>query len=65
MDEIETVHSRVMELIASSLDNFDVEDFVHPEFNGIAAHRIVSDLEFHHFKIIKLEPQPLRPQERK
>lgn len=46
----------IEQLIAKSLDEFNVEDFVHPDFNGIGAHRIVSDLEFHHFKIIKLEP---------
>ena len=46
------------QVIARSLDNFDGDDFYDPDFIGIAAHRIVADLEFHHFKIIKLEPQP-------
>ena len=49
--------SDIEQLIAKSLDEYNVEDFIDPDFNGIAAHRIVSDLEFNNYKIIKLVPK--------
>ena len=44
------------EIIARALDDYDTDDFISVEWSEIAAHRIVSDLAFHHFKIVKLEP---------
>lgn len=42
------------ELIVEALDEFDVEDFVDTDFNGIAADKIIAKLEWSNFKIVKL-----------
>jgi len=45
------------QVIMQALDNFHYEDFCDGNFLPVAAQRIISDLEFRNFKIIKLEPK--------
>ena len=44
------------QIIMQALDNFNSDDFCDGNFLPVAAQRIIADLEFRHFKIIKLEP---------
>lgn len=46
-------------IIAEVLNEFDTDDFVQPEFIEAAAHKIVSQLEWSGFRIIKMERAPL------
>jgi hypothetical protein len=43
-----------LEVIMAVLDEFNVEDFVDENFNGIAAHKIITSLEWHNFRIVPL-----------
>lgn len=52
-------------IIADAIDEFNVEDFVDPDFTAICADKIIADLEFRGFRILQFErastPQPLHP----
>ena len=49
--------STAEQIIAQALDNFNSDDFCDASFLTVAAQRVISDLEFHNFKIIKLAPK--------
>lgn len=45
------------QIIMQALDGFNSDDFCDENYLTAAAQRIIADLEFRHFKIIKLEPK--------
>lgn len=42
------------EIIIEALDEFDVEDFIDPSFNEVAASKIIAALDWNNFKLAKL-----------
>lgn len=44
-------------IIAEALDDFNVEDFVDPDFNANAADKIIADLEDAGFRIVAAASQ--------
>jgi hypothetical protein len=49
------------DLIIEALDEFDVEDFIDPDFNSIAADKIVAKLDWANFKIVKMTRSVHKP----
>jgi len=46
-------------VIAAALNEFDVEDFIDEDFNRAAAAKIVAELEWQNFRIVKMERKPM------
>lgn len=48
-------------IIAEALDEFDVEDFVDVDFEAICADKIIAELEWNNYRIVKVERKAGEP----